>query len=97
MRAILVLVGLVAVVVVVLMSLGMMTRHQPKAGMLPHGHAQLSGGELPEVKTGRLDRPGHHQCHRRGADGRDEEHHRDAPTIEVKQAPGATPTPAPKQ
>ena len=48
MRAILVLIGLAAVVVVILMSLGMLNL-QMQSGSLPK--VSVNGGELPKVKA----------------------------------------------
>ena len=78
MRAILVLVGLAAVVVVVLMSLGMLNL-QTQGGSLPT--VSVNGGELPKVKaeTGSIEQGTKNTTVT-------------TPTIDVKPAP--TPTPA---
>ena len=95
MRGFLVLLGLVALAVVVLLGLGMLRVEFPKQGMVPTVTFNVSGGKLPEIKTGTVETgttnvtialPKVEMTNTVVK----------MPTIEVKQAPGATPTPAAK-
>jgi hypothetical protein len=94
MRGLLVLIGLIALAVVVLMSMGMMTVNWP-AGSMPSVAVDINGGKLPEVKTGTV---GVGTTNTTVALPTVEMKNTTVtlPTIEVKQAPGATPTPAAK-
>jgi hypothetical protein len=95
MRGFLVLLGLIALGVVVLMSLGMMTVTMPKGGMLPNVNVNFSGGQLPKVETGTVD-VGTTNATVTLPSVEMKNTTVTLPTIEVKQAPGATPTPAAK-
>lgn len=55
MRGFLVLLGLIALAVVVLMSLGMLKVEFPKDGMMPNVAFNVSGGKMPSVTTGTVD------------------------------------------
>lgn len=95
MRGLLVLIGLVAIAVVVLMSLGMLRLNGSTSGSLPTVALDLKGGKLPTIKaeTGSIGI---------GSTNKSVEVPKlemknttvTLPTIEVKQAPGATPAPA---
>jgi hypothetical protein len=96
MRGILVLIGLIAIAVVVLMSLGMLRIEQQQGATMPSISFDAKGGQLPKFKA------------ESGTVGIGSTNTTvqvptvemknttvTLPTIEVKQA-GATPTPAPK-
>lgn len=95
MRGILVLVGLAAVAVVVLMSLGMLKIEQQQGASMPSISFNAEGGQLPKFKaeTGSVGI---------GSSNKTVELPTlemknttvTLPTIDVKQAPGATPAPA---
>ena len=51
MRGLLVLIGLIAIAVVVLMSLGMLKITQSTTGTLPSVAFDMKGGKLPEIKA----------------------------------------------
>ena len=51
MRGLLVLIGLIAIAVVVLMSLGMLKITQSTSGSLPSVAFDMKGGKLPEIKA----------------------------------------------
>jgi len=97
MRAILVLIGLIALGVVVLMSFGMLRINQKQGASLPTVTLHAEGGQLPKysAETGSVGI---------GNTAKTVEvptvEMKNAtvvlPTIEVKQAPGASPTPAAK-
>ena len=57
MRGLLVLIGLIAIVVVVMMSLGMLNFTQSSPGSLPTVALDVKGGKLPTIKaeTGSVD------------------------------------------
>lgn len=57
MRAILVLIGIVAIAAVVLMSLGMLRIEQTSSGALPTVALDLKGGKMPQwqAQTGSVD------------------------------------------
>lgn len=93
MRGLLVLIGLVALVAVVAMSLGMLRVNMPKEGMMPNVSFNMSGGKLPEVKTGSVDL-GTTNTTVSVPTVEMKNTTVTLPTIEVKQAPGASPTPA---
>ena len=81
MRGLLVLIGLIAIAVVVMMSLGMLSFTQSTSGSLPTVALDVKGGELPKIKaeTGSVDIVTTNTTV-------------SVPTLEVKQAP----TPAAK-
>ncbi|WP_448662237.1 hypothetical protein ACG3SL_16410 [Sphingomonas sp. CJ20] len=95
MRGLLVLIGLVALVVVGLMSVGMLSIEQQQGATIPRISFNAQGGQLPKFKaeTGSI---------AIGTTNKTVEvptvQMKDAtvsvPTLEVKQAPGASPTPA---
>lgn len=97
MRAILVLIGLVALGAVVMMMTGMLRINQQQGATLPTVSVQAEGGQLPRysAETGSVGV---------GNTARTVEvptvEMKKAtvvlPTIEVKQAPGASPTPVAK-
>ena len=95
MRGLLVLIGLIAIAVVVLMSLGMLKINQSSPGSLPTVALDLKGGKLPSIQaeTGSVgigttnttvQMPTMEMTNTTVT----------LPTIEVKQAPGTRPTPA---
>jgi hypothetical protein len=97
MRGLLVLIGLIAIAVVVLMSLGMLKITQSTSGSLPSVAFDMKGGKLPTIQaeTGSVgigttnttvSMPTVEMTNTTVT----------LPTIEVKQAPGASPTPAAK-
>ena len=97
MRGFLVLIGLIAIAVVVLMSVGMLKITQSTSGSLPTVAFDMKGGKLPAIKaeTGTVgigttnttvNMPTVEMKNTTVT----------LPTIEVKQAPGASPTPAAK-
>ncbi|AJP73925.1 hypothetical protein [Sphingomonas hengshuiensis] len=95
MRGILVLVGLAAIAVVVLMSLGMLSVEQQQGMSLPRVSFDAQGGQLPKFKaeTGSVGIGTSNKT----VDVPTVEMKSTTvsiPTIEVKQAPGASPTPA---
>ncbi|MBO9713143.1 hypothetical protein [Sphingomonas sp.] len=94
MRAILVLLGLICLGAVVMFSLGMLRVDVPKEGMMPTVSVNLSGGKLPEVKTGSVEVT---TTNATVAVPTVEMKNTTVtlPTIEVKKAPAASPTPAP--
>ncbi|UZK65731.1 hypothetical protein [Sphingomonas sp. M1-B02] len=95
MRGILVLIGLIAIAVVILMSLGMLNIQQQQGASLPDVTFDAKGGQLPKfsAETGSVGI---------GSTNTSVEvptvEMKNAtvtlPTIEVRQAPGASPTPA---
>lgn len=97
MRGLLVLIGLIAIAVVVLISMGMLSFNQSSPGALPSVALDMKGGKLPTIQaeTGSVDI---------GSTNKTVEVPKvqmtnatvTLPTIEVKQAPGANPTPAAK-
>lgn len=95
MRGILVLIGLIALAVVVLMSLGMLKIEQQTGATLPSISFNAQGGQLPKFKaeTGSI---GIGSTNTTVAVPTMEMKNTTVtlPTIEVKQAPGASPTPA---
>ena len=95
MRAILVLIGLIAVVVVILMALGMLNITMEQGGRLPTVSFSAKGGQMPQFKaeTGSV---GIGQTNTSVEVPTVEMRNATVtlPTIEVKQA-GATPTPTP--
>jgi hypothetical protein len=98
MRGLLVLVGLVALVVVGLMSVGMLHIEQQQGASIPRITFNAQGGQLPKFKaeTGQV---GIGQTNTTVQVPTLEMKNTTVtlPTIEVKQAPGASPTPAAKQ
>ncbi len=97
MRGLLVLIGLIAIAVVVLMSLGMLKVTQSKQGSLPSVAFDMKGGQLPAIKaeTGTV---GIGTTNTTVSMPTMEMKNTTVtlPTIEMKQAPGASPTPAAK-
>ncbi|RYY28234.1 MAG: hypothetical protein EOP62_03260 [Sphingomonadales bacterium] len=97
MRGLLVLIGLIAIAVVVLMSLGMLKITQASSGAMPSVAFDMKGGKLPTIQaeTGTVGI---------GTTNKSvtlptvemKDTTVTLPTIEVKQAPGASPTPAAK-
>jgi hypothetical protein len=51
MRGLLVLIGLIAIAVVVMMSLGMLSFTQSSSGSLPTVALDVKGGKLPTIKA----------------------------------------------
>jgi len=97
MRGLLVLIGLIAIAVVVLMSLGMLKITQSTSGSLPSVAFDMKGGKLPEIKaeTGSVG-IGTTNTTVNVPTVEMKNTTVTLPTIEVKQAPGASPTPAAK-
>ena len=97
MRGILVLIGLIALAVVVLMSLGMLTIQQQTGATLPSISFNAQGGQLPKFKaeTGSIG-IGSTNTTVEVPTVEMKNTVVTLPTIEVKQAPGASPTPAAK-
>ena len=97
MRGLLVLIGLIAIAVVVLMSLGMLKITQSTTGTLPTVAFDMKGGKLPEIKaeTGSIG-IGSTNTTVNVPTVEMKNTTVTLSTIEVKQAPGASPTPAAK-
>ncbi|MBX3563295.1 MAG: hypothetical protein KF730_01845 [Sphingomonas sp.] len=97
MRGLLVLIGLIAIAVVVLMSLGMLKITQATPGAMPSVAFDMKGGKLPEIKaeTGSVG-IGSTNASVTLPTVEMKNTTVTLPTIEVKQAPGASPTPAAK-
>lgn len=97
MRGLLVLIGLIAIAVVVLMSLGMLKITQATPGAMPNVAFDMKGGKLPEIKaeTGSVG-IGSTNASVTLPTVEMKNTTVTLPTIEVKQAPGASPTPAAK-
>ncbi|WP_083943150.1 hypothetical protein [Sphingomonas soli] len=97
MRGLLVLIGLIAIAVVVMMSLGMLKITQSAPGALPSVAFDMKGGKLPEIKaeTGSV---GIGSTNATVAVPTVELKNTTVtlPTIEVKKAPDAGATPAAK-
>lgn len=95
MRGILALIGLVALGVVVLISIGMLRIDQQQGASLPSISFNAKGGQLPKFKaeTGEI---GIGTTNKTVEVPSVEMKDRTVtlPTIEVKQAPGTSPTPA---
>jgi len=97
MRGLLVLIGLVALAVVVLMSVGMLSFKTEQGASLPTVTFNAKGGQLPKIKaeTGSI---GIGTTNTTVGVPTVEMKNTTVtlPTIEVKQAPGASPSPAAK-
>jgi hypothetical protein len=95
MRGLLVLLGVVALVVVVMLSLGMLSIEQEQGASLPRISFNAQGGSLPKFKaeTGSI---GVGSANKTVAVPVVEMKNTTVtvPTLEVRQAPGAQPTPA---
>jgi hypothetical protein len=95
MRGILVLIGLVALAVVVLMSLGMLKIEQQQGATMPSISLNAQGGQLPKFKaeTGSVGiGSSNTTVELPTLDMKNTTV--TLPTIDVKQAPGASPSPA---
>lgn len=97
MRGLLVLIGLIAIAVVVMMSLGMLKVTQAQPGALPSVAFDMKGGQLPKIQaeTGTVG-IGSTNASVTLPTVEMKNTTVTLPTIEVKQAPGASPTPAAK-
>jgi hypothetical protein len=95
MRGLLVLIGLIALAVVVLMSVGMLNIQMEQGATMPTVTFNAKGGQLPRIKaeTGSI---GIGTTNKTVEVPTVEMKNTTVtlPTIEVKQAPGASPTPA---
>jgi hypothetical protein len=97
MRAILVLIGLIALGVVAALATGMLSINQQHGGSLPTVSVQAQGGQLPSysAETGSVG-VGNTAKTVEVPTVEMKKATVVLPTIEVKQAPGASPTPAAK-
>ena len=97
MRGILVLIGLIALAVVVLMSVGMLRIEQQQGATMPTISFDAQGGRLPKftAETGSVG-IGTTNTTVEVPTVEMKNTTVTLPTIEVKQAPGASPTPAAK-